>query len=75
MVSGMSRRKALNDTALGTANWLAFWGERLKAEMKKQNIERHAARTPSEPSKMDRLLRVTRYTTDDKNQSPSSGVR
>jgi hypothetical protein len=40
----MSQRKALNDTALGTANWLAFWGERLKAEMKKQNIDRHPKR-------------------------------
>ena len=44
MVSGMSQRKALNDTELGTANWLAFWGKRLKAEMKKQNIDRYPKR-------------------------------
>jgi hypothetical protein len=44
MVSGMSQRKALNDTALGTANWLAYWGKRLKAEMKKQNIDRYPKR-------------------------------
>src|ERR1035437_3473875 len=44
MVSGMSQRKALNDTALGTANWLENWGKRLKAEMKNQNIDRHPKR-------------------------------
>src|SRR6266700_1918805 len=44
MVSGMSQRKALNDTALGTANWLENWGKRLKAEMKKQSIDRHPKR-------------------------------
>jgi hypothetical protein len=64
MVSGMSQRKALNDTALGTANWLVFWGQRIKAEMKKQNIGRHAKRTPLSDRKFD--LMMGRYTTDDK---------
>jgi hypothetical protein len=66
MVSGMSQRVALNKTALGTANWLVNWSRRLMEEMKKQGIERHAKRTPSEPGNMNRVLGITPYTTDDK---------
>lgn len=64
MVSGMSQRKALNDTALGTANWLVNWGKRLKSEMEKQNINRHSKRTPTEGEK-DFWTSKPRYKTDD----------
>lgn len=65
MVSGMSQRKALNDTALGTANWLVHWGKTIRAEMAKQNIDRHVKRTPIEGGAKDFLNRV-RYSNDDK---------
>ena len=66
MVSGMSQRKALNDTALGTANWLAHWGKLLKAEMKKQNIDRYTTRTPIPGATKIQQLTGAGYTTDDK---------
>jgi hypothetical protein len=66
MVSGMSQRKALNDTALGTAIWLVNAANRIQAEMERQNIDRHSKRTPLEPSGMNTFLKTTRHSTDDK---------
>ncbi|MBR1235622.1 hypothetical protein [Bradyrhizobium sp. AUGA SZCCT0182] len=66
MVSGMSQRKALNDTALGTANWLVNWGKTLKAEMEKQGIPRHATRTPIVGANPWQQITGGGYTTDDK---------
>jgi hypothetical protein len=66
MVSGMAQRKALNDTALGTATWIVTAANRIKAEMEKQNIDRHPKLTPVEVNKMNRFLKASRYTTDDK---------
>src|SRR5229473_175357 len=44
MVSGTSQRVALNKTALTTASYIVSWADRLKDEMKKQNIDRHPKR-------------------------------
>jgi hypothetical protein len=66
MVSGMSQRKALNDTALGTANWLVNAANRIKAEMQKQNIERHSKRTPVEGGEKNIWTNKPLYTTDDR---------
>jgi hypothetical protein len=69
MVSGMSQRVALNKTALGAANALEHWSNRLKAELKKQGIARHSKRTPLEapPSKKELIFgKGGRFSTDDK---------
>jgi hypothetical protein len=66
MVSGMSQRKALCDTALVTANHIVYWAEGLKEEMKKQSIERHAKRMPVEDDGRRRSKYFDSYTTDDK---------
>jgi hypothetical protein len=63
----MSQRDALNKTALGTASFLEDWLRRIKAEMKKQGVERHAKRTYS-ASAIKRLISIgaASFTTDDK---------
>jgi hypothetical protein len=62
MVMGSAQRNALNKTALGAANALAYWSQLLTEEMEKQGIERYSKRTPI----TERSLFGRRYVTDDK---------
>jgi hypothetical protein len=67
MVSGTSQRVQLNKTALVTATYIISWADRLKDEMKKQNIDRHAEQLPEEGDGIRRSKYAENsYPTDDK---------
>jgi hypothetical protein len=65
MVIGSAQRNALNKTALGAANALTNWSDRLVTEMEKQGVGRYPKQTPKEGSKRDQIF-GQRFTTDDK---------
>lgn len=67
MVSGTAQRIALNKTALGAAMFLENWSRRLKAEMKKQGIDRRTKLTYlASTTKRQILFGIAPHTTDDK---------